>query len=54
MSRWKRLLAKSITRAEQLRDALRMEIDIEGIKEVVSKYPMRINPYYLSLIREKG
>ncbi len=53
MSRWKRLLAKSITRAEQLRDALRMEIDIEGIKEVVSKYPMRINPYYLSLIREK-
>jgi len=54
MSRWKKILAKSITRPEQLRDALNMEIDVEGIRKVVSKYPMRINPYYLSLIREKN
>ncbi len=48
---WKRMLAKSITKAEELRRFF--DIDTEKIKKVISVYPMRINPYYLSLIKKK-
>ena len=52
MSLWKRILSKSISTAEQL--ASSFDIDVEEIRTVISKYPMRINPYYLSLIKRKG
>jgi lysine 2,3-aminomutase len=49
---WQELLGKSITTVDEL--SLKLGIDLSELKEVVKKYPMRINPYYLSLIKEKG
>lgn len=50
---WAELLKKSITSAEQLAAVCKYPLDIEKINEVVKKYPMRINPHFLSLVREK-
>ncbi|WP_419658588.1 KamA family radical SAM protein [Desulfosarcina variabilis] len=50
LPRWKALLANSITTAEQL--AERFDLSTEPLKPVIDGFPMRINPYYLSLIRE--
>jgi len=52
MESWKQILSKSITAPEQLPPFI--EIDEKEIQRVVSQYPMCINPYYLSLIKEKG
>ena len=49
-SHWKDLLAQSVTAADRLAELL--PVDRRGIGEVISRYPMRINPYYLSLIAE--
>ncbi len=54
MKNWKRLLSKSITAPEQLEKRLNIDVNVRDIRKVISKYPMRINPYYLSLIEEKG
>jgi lysine 2,3-aminomutase len=53
MELWEQILADSITEPDQL-SSIFPEIDECDIKKVVSTYPMLINPYYLSLIREKG
>ncbi|MBW2989391.1 KamA family radical SAM protein [Candidatus Woesearchaeota archaeon] len=50
---WEELLKKSIVDEEQLDTICRGNIDKEKLKEVIKKYPMRINPYYLSLIKKK-
>lgn len=50
---WKNTLKNSITSPEQLSGILTKE-EIEGIKEVIAKYPMRVNPYYFSLVKYKG
>ena len=50
---WKELLKKSIATAEQLAQACKLKLDIEQIAEVIKKYPMCINPYFLSLIKKK-
>jgi len=50
-SDWHDLLSDSISTAENL--AKRLPVDISGIKKVTECYPMRINPYYLSLIKNK-
>jgi len=50
---WKLLLKESVTSPEQLCDILSEE-EIEECKKVIERYPMRINPYYLSLIRYRG
>ena len=34
--------------------ATRIEIDEREITYIISRYPMCINPYYLSLIKNKG
>ena len=52
MQSWRNLLKKSISTVDDLPLALRPDHDL--INEVISRYPMRINPYYLGLIREKG
>ncbi|MFY9942557.1 MAG: KamA family radical SAM protein [Desulfobacterales bacterium] len=46
---WQRLIADSITTAEGL--AVHLPVDPERIRAVIRRYPMRINPYYLALIR---
>ena len=48
MEYWERSLATSITSLKELAD--RYHIDIEPLEPVVERYPMRINPCYLSLI----
>jgi lysine 2,3-aminomutase len=52
MSTWQSLLKKSISRPEQLPDRLAGRRD--ELARVAAVYPMRINPYYLGLIREPG
>lgn len=49
MSRWKSILAKSITNLSDLKE--RLDIEVDHLHKVISRYPMRINPYYLSLIK---
>ncbi|MCJ7746905.1 MAG: hypothetical protein MUP27_04105 [Desulfobacterales bacterium] len=52
MEHWQRTLDKSLTRLEEL--AHLFHIDIEPLKPVVERYPMRITRYYLSLIQKPG
>lgn len=49
---WKEILSQSIVSVEQLASYFNM--DIVELQDVTSIYPMRINPYYLSLIQEKN
>ncbi|MDP2863534.1 MAG: KamA family radical SAM protein [Desulfobacterales bacterium] len=51
-SNWHDLVSNSINTAEDL--AKHLPVDISGIKRVTECYPMRINPYYLSLMINKG
>jgi lysine 2,3-aminomutase len=52
MEHWQRTLDKSLTRLEELVHLF--HIDIEPLKPVVERYPMRITHYYLSLIQKPG
>ncbi len=52
MPHWKTLLKTSIIRPADL--PLHLVRDQAGMARVTSVYPMRINPYYLSLIQEPG
>ena len=52
MAHWKTLLKKSITAPQHL--AGEFPLDTASLEEVARTYPMRINPYYLSLIRHPG
>ncbi len=49
---WKTLLAQSVTTAGPL--AERFGVSLAHVEPVLRNFPMRINPYYLSLIREPG
>ncbi|MEM2956280.1 MAG: KamA family radical SAM protein [Candidatus Pacearchaeota archaeon] len=49
---WKKILEKSITTTENLPQICSSEL--QQIAEVIKIYPMCINPYYLSLIKEKN
>lgn len=51
MEHWKSLLKESIT--DPLELSKHFNIDASAVNEVLQKYPMRINPYYLNLIKEK-
>jgi lysine 2,3-aminomutase len=48
---WKALLADSITTAEAL--AAVLPVDRDAVARVIARYPMRINPYVLSLIQKR-
>ncbi|MFH1642108.1 MAG: KamA family radical SAM protein [Nanoarchaeota archaeon] len=50
---WKELLQKSIINEEQLDSVCKGNVRKETVSEVIKQYPMRINPYYLSLIKKK-
>jgi lysine 2,3-aminomutase len=49
---WQELLKNSLVTAEEI--AQKTNLDIKEIKEVIKKYPARINPYYFSLIKQKN
>ncbi len=49
MEVWQDLLQNSITDSAALQQHL--QCDISGLEEVIARYPLRINPYFLSLIR---
>ncbi|MDZ7830845.1 MAG: KamA family radical SAM protein [Desulfobacterales bacterium] len=51
-SDWRTLLAESITSADRL--AGHLSVDPDAVRRVVQKYPMRINPYFLSVIQSAG
>jgi lysine 2,3-aminomutase len=53
ISLWEDLLKKSIIDELQLYSMCKEGIEIDKLKAVIKKYPMRINPYYLSLIKTK-
>jgi lysine 2,3-aminomutase len=52
MEKWQKSLGAAIDSPEEL--AARYAIDPQPMKEVAEKYPMRISPYYLGLIKEVG
>ena len=52
MEKWKEILAGCAADVKTLKKVLK--VDIKGLEEVVSRYPMRINSYYLSLIKKKN
>jgi lysine 2,3-aminomutase len=49
METWQRLLQASVTRPGQL--TRRFGVDPRPLEAVAERYPMRVNPYYLSLIK---
>src|SRR3989344_8722832 len=51
---WEELLKKSIVNEEQLSKISKINIKKEDIKQVIKNYPMSINPYYLSLIKNEN
>jgi lysine 2,3-aminomutase len=52
MEYWQKLMSKSFIDGTTL--ARRLGTGEKKLKEVEAIYPLKINPYYLSLIREKG
>lgn len=52
MKHWQTILKQSITQADQL--AHHFDIDPEPLKKIGAIYPMRINSYYLNMIRKPG
>ncbi|GFO69711.1 lysine 2,3-aminomutase [Geomonas limicola] len=52
MHAWEKSLNASVTSPEELAGLFR--VDAAALSGVVERYPMRITPYYLSLIREPG
>lgn len=50
-SEWQQLLRNSITSAEEIANLL--GLNKREIEKVVDKYPMRINPYYFSLVEQQ-
>ena len=51
-SDWRTLLAESVTSARRL--AGQLPIDPDAVARVTRTYPMRINPYFLSVIQAAG
>src|SRR5512136_1709439 len=52
MEQWQHTLAASITRPEEM--VGRFPVSTRALDEVVTRFPMRITPYYLGLIEEPG
>ena len=52
MEEWKKLVRDTVNTPEKL--AAVFDVDLDEIKRVHEVFPIRINPYYLSLIEEPG
>jgi lysine 2,3-aminomutase len=50
MTHWKNILQQSVTTLADLKQHL--HCDNDALDEVIANFPMRINPYYLSLIKK--
>jgi lysine 2,3-aminomutase len=52
MENWEKILSQSITTPEQLAQVA--DVDSTDIRRIHREFPLRINPYYFSLIKTKG
>ncbi len=52
MDSWKNILRQSVTTFSELKKYL--NCDNDGIEDVISTFPMRINPYFMNLIHKYG
>ncbi len=52
MQHWHSLLSKSIEHPGDL--PRRFKVDVSALQRVATVYPMRVNPYFLGLIKEKN
>src|SRR3990172_8759590 len=52
MERWQHILKKSLIKGDQV--SAEFDLEQEKIDRVIEEYPVRINPYFRALIREKG
>jgi lysine 2,3-aminomutase len=52
MDEWKSLVRDTVNTPEKLAAAL--NVDVEEMRKIHEEFPIRINPYYLSLIEEVG
>jgi lysine 2,3-aminomutase len=52
MEYWQKILQKSITTIDGLKEYL--DCDSTALEEVIANFPMRINPYFLKLIKFPG
>lgn len=52
MTSWQKILNKSITQPQDL--PVSFNLDPKPLQNVTDTYPMRINPYYLGLIKKPG
>ncbi len=48
---WQEELSQSVVTASRLREYI--DVDLKLLEKVLARYPMRITPYFLSLIKEK-
>lgn len=53
MELWQKILASSVRTPKALADLV-PGVDVQALEEVAQKYPMCVNPYYLSLIQQPG
>jgi lysine 2,3-aminomutase len=51
MEKWQHMLKKSTIRPDDL--AQKFDLDVDEVRQVAEEYPIRINPYYMSLIQDK-
>ena len=51
MDRWQHILKNSLIRSQQFSEEF--GLDADKLAQVMTEYPARINPYFLSLIKEK-
>jgi lysine 2,3-aminomutase len=52
---WRSILSQSITRPEGIAAQIKDNKSAHGnLAKVIAEYPMRINPYYLNLIKKRG
>ena len=52
MERWQKLLQKSLTSAEEVAEVF--DLNMKEVRQVAAPFRVRINPYYLGLIKAKG
>ncbi len=52
MEKWRRSLAECLTSPDEL--AARFTLNVVALRTVTARFPMRITPYYLGLIKEAG
>ncbi len=52
MERWRKILQNSVTTAKEI--SKKFDVPLEDIMDIEKEFNIKITPYYLSLIKEKG